>query len=534
MDLDIQSYSTFIKPFFELYVSLFKQLSEDDIQSINTIKSILEEGNTYLNDMQDPYSILIYLINKQTLTTKQNTGVILTDLKHAFVHGKKKVYFLGCTQDGYPQYGTNSGLFDDDYLTRIRNYDPKARYDHHMQCLSDLRLAFDEVVYSYPLGSYEGKAQKLPYELEHYFEQNKIKAQAWRIAEKYPELDYAKPTLKSSLARQIFFPKQELRGSISSFERYFKCPYQYFLYTGIQLGSKETYGLSNREIGTLMHYVLDQGVSEYGKQYATQLRGKESNRLDPLFEELKSFLPHQRNFIELMRERTIVLLKLSLEFLDDRERNTEFKPFACEKSFDEIIDCGKEYQLHLVGTIDRIDTTEYGFMIIDYKSKTTKLRESDVVTGAQLQLCTYLWMGEQYLGLKTPYGAFYFSLGQENINLNTSNENKRDEIWKKGRRFNGWMTSDPAPVDFDGTHHTNLAKKEDLSYTFTGGLFKAEAIEQKMKELYSQLIDDLSEGNIGKQNKANSCRYCDYRSFCQFKGSVTKSPKITKETTVLR
>ncbi len=534
MDLNIQSYSTFIKSFFEGYVSLFKQLSEDDVQSINTIKSILENGNTYLEELKDPYSILIYLINKQTLSTKQKTGVILTDLKLAFVHGKKKVYFLGCTQDGYPQYATNSGLFDDDYLSRIENYDPKARYDYHMQRLADLRVAFDEVVYSYPLGSYEGKAQKLPYELEHYFEVNKIKAQAWRIAEKYPEPNIIKPTLQPELARQMFFTDHELRGSISSFERYFKCPYQYFLYTGLQLGNKDSYGLSNREMGTLMHYVLDQGVSEYGKQYATLLRGQELKRLEPLFVELINFLPHQKKSIELMRDRAVVLLKLSLEFLDDRERNTEFKPFACEKRFDEVIDCGREYPLHLVGTIDRIDTTEYGFMIIDYKSKTTKLKESDVMEGTQLQLCTYLWMGEKYLGLKTPYGAFYFSLGQNNINLNTANENNRDEIWKKDRRFNGWLTDDPHPVDVDGTHHTNLSKKQDESYTFTGGLYKASAIEQRMSELYTQLIDDLSNGIIVKRNKADSCKYCEYKSFCQFKGPVTKTSKITKETTVLR
>ena len=534
MALDPKDYESFIQGFFEFYVTLFTAYSEEDVQSINRIKALLEQGHAELKQMEDPMTILMYLISKQTISTKQNTGIILTDLSHAAIFGKTRFYFLGCTQDGYPQVPTHSGLFDEDYLRAIKGYDSKDRYDYHMTMLNKIRHSAKEIVYSYPLGSYEGKAQKLPYDLESYFEQHKVKASAWKIAEHYPEPTPKSVSLDPSLAHPLYFPHNELRGSVSSFERYFKCPYQYFLYTGIGLSSPDTFSLSNRELGTLLHYVLEEGVKEYGKHYASTLRGQEAQRIAPLIEALKRLFPHQKQAIELMRQRTEVLLKLSLEFLESRERNSLFSPYATEKSFDKVVDLGKTVPLRLVGFIDRIDITEDGFMIIDYKSSTKTLKENLVMAGAQIQLCTYLWMGHEALELKTPYGAFYFSLGQSAIPLAANDSNDPECLWKKSRLFNGWLTGDPHPVDLDGSHHKGLSLKNGTDYSFYGGSFKADAIIDQMKTLYGTLIDDLGNGTIIKRNKAGSCQYCPYRSFCQYKGSAIKIPSVTKADSVLR
>ncbi len=534
MALDPHAYVLFIQNFFDIYIRFFKTFSDEDIQSINTIKTILEEGHSILETMKDPYEILLYLIEKQTITTKQSTGVILTDLKHAYVFGKTRAYFLGCTQDGYPQVTSNSGLFDDDYLSKIKGIEVQARYDDHMACLKDLRTAFDEVIYSYPMGNYEGKAQKLPYELEHYFEKMKVKAQAWKIAEKYPVPKNVPIVLSKTLAKKLYFPKDELYGSVSSFERFFKCPYQYFLSNGLGLRDQNDYDITNREMGNLMHAVLEEGVKEFGKQYSSSLRGTEEKRLSPYFEDMKRLFPKRTTTIELMRGRSIILLKLTLEFLDSREKNTVFSPYGTEKRFDEVIDVDGEYPLHLVGTIDRIDTMENGFMIIDYKSSNKILKENHVMEGTQLQLCTYLWIGKDHLKLGVPYGIFYFSFGQKSVVRTALNETELEKLWKDGRRFVGWLTDDPSPVDFDGSHHKGLSKKENNTYAFYGGSFKADAIILQMKTLYKLLMSEIADGRINKQNKDGSCMFCDFKSFCQFKGAPVKFAKINKDQSVLR
>jgi ATP-dependent helicase/DNAse subunit B len=274
--------------------------------------------------MPDPMPVLLYRLNQLTLSSKTSSGVVLTDLRHSMVHGSKRLYLLGCTQDGYPQVPTQSGLFDDDYLRRIKGFDSRRDYDLHLSQLEALRHSADEVVYSMALGSYDGKAQKWPASLEMEFKSRDIKAKAWSLVESFAtELD-VNPTIDPQTAHQLFFTDNTLKGSVSSFERYFKCPYQYFLHTGIGLGSAESYALTNREIGNVMHKILEEGIKTHGKAYAEALKGQESVLVEPYITALKRLYPREEARMALLRERTRVLLQLSLEFLADRERSTGF------------------------------------------------------------------------------------------------------------------------------------------------------------------------------------------------------------------
>lgn len=528
-------YADWIEAVFDRYVQTFKSFSETDIQSINAVKGLLEEGHAFLSVMPDPIPVLMYRLEKLTLSSKASSGVVLTDLRHSMVHGAKRLYLLGCTQDGYPQVPTQSGLFDDDYLRRIKGYDARRDYELHLSQLDALRHSTDEVIYSMALGSYDGKAQKWPAALEAEFERNGTKPKAWLLSETFASLDEQVPQIHPSTAQRLFFNENTLSGSVSSFERYFKCPYQYFLFTGIGLGNAESYGLSNREIGNLMHKILEEGIKTHGKAYAQALQGHESALVSPYITALKRLYPHDEARMELLRERTVVLLKLSLEFLADREVNTAFMPTMTEQKFDEIIDLDRPIKLHLRGTIDRIDTIPGGFVVLDYKSSTKRLDEKAVDCGVQLQLVTYLWMGRRVLNLNSPYGMFYFSLGQGNVNSIANTPDKTPEVlWKEGRQLNGWVLESPQALDFDTTHTRGLSIKKDGGVSVYGGMFDADAIERLVKKHYTALIDELSEGQLPKRNLAGSCQYCDYRFFCQFKKDPMKLKKISRESSALR
>jgi ATP-dependent helicase/nuclease subunit B len=530
-----KAYPEMIETLFELYVKTFGSFSEVDIQSINAVKGILEEGHAFLCAMPDPMPVLLYRLNQLTLSSKTSSGVVLTDLRHSMVHGSKRIYLLGCTQDGYPQVPTQSGLFDDDYLRRIKGYDSRRDYDLHLSQLDALRQSADEVVYSMALGSYDGKAQKWPASLEVEFASKKIKAKAWSLVESFSSDENVPPAIEPETAQQIFFTDNTLKGSVSSFERYFKCPYQYFLHTGIGLGSAESYALTNREIGNVMHKILEEGIRTHGKAYAEVLKGHESALVEPYIAALKRLYPREEARIELLRERTRVLLQLSLEFLADRERNTVFAPRLMEQSFDVRLDLDRPIQLHLRGVIDRIDTIPGGFVVMDYKSSTKKLEEKAVDCGVQLQLVTYLWMGRRVLNLNTPYGAFYFSLGQTNVTCIANDPNKTPEVlWKEGRQLNGWVLEHPEALDGNASHTRGLRITKDGSIGVTGGEYDADKIEIHLKTLYTDMIDELSEGKLPKRNLAGSCQYCDYRFFCQFKKEPLKMKKISRESSALR
>ncbi len=535
MALHAKPYTELIEPLFEYYVKTFGQFSETDIQSINAVKGVLEEGHAFLSVMEEPLPVLQYRLEKLTVPSKASSGVVLTDLRHSMVHGAKRIYLLGCTQDGYPQVPTQSGLFDDDYLRRIQGFDARRDYELHLSQLDALRTSADEVVYSMALGSYDGKAQKWPAALEAEFEKRGTKPQAWSLVETFASTEDQMPQIEAPTAQQLFFKEDTLEGSVSSFERYFKCPYQYFLFTGIGLGNAESYGLSNREIGNLMHKILEKGIATHGKTYAKALQGHETTLVAPYIEALKRLYPQDEAQVELLRERTCVLLKLSLEFLAEREANTVFKPAYMEKKFDEVIDVDRPIKLHLRGTIDRIDTIPGGFVVLDYKSSTKKLEEKAVDCGVQLQLVTYLWMGRRYLNLNSPYGAFYFSLGQKNVTCIANTPDKTPEVlWKEGRQLEGWVFESPEVLDADTTHTKSIDTRQNGDIYAKGGEYDANAVEGFVKSLYGTLIDELSTGNLPKRNLAGSCQYCDYRFFCQFKKSPLKMKKINRETSVLR
>ncbi len=558
MDLNSSDYESFISGLFDLFIGFFKNFSDEEVESINKIKQTLESAHPSFKSMKDPYPHLLFALSKLTLSNKQAGGVILTDLKHAFIPNKKRVFILNCTQEFYPQNPVNVGLFDDEYRLSIVN-DSKERYDYHKNSLIKLSESFEEVIYSYPLGSLDGKKKEVPNELSVYFNQDTGIAQRWKLIEKDKAETEKVIRLSKPSSEAIFFNKQELYGSVSSLEKFFHCPYQYFLTTGLGLRSAEDYMIDSRVLGTLYHYALEKGIDKNQKNYAKEMYLNEAVIVDPLFEDLKALYPKQGREIDLMKDRAISLIRLSLEFLKDREEKSSFKPYKVEENFDEVIETGRKIKLHLIGYIDRIDKTPDGFMVIDYKSSTKKMNEADMMIGLQLQLATYMWMCDHYLQLGLPYGAYYFSFGQDKRNMTAlsydlrkkeiSNSGDLEAEWFKGRRLCGWTTvpitkipgekkamvdpSDYLKIDSTANHIVGWSKKANEEYSIRDH-FDPIKIYEQLEDLYGSMIDDLSQAKIEKRNLGSSCQRCDYKHFCQFKGKIQKAPKVIKENSVLR
>ncbi len=558
MALDQSHYETCMIGLFDLYVGCFETFSDEAVESINKVKQTLEQANPTFKTMKDPYPALLFALGKLTLSTKQTGGVILSDLKHGFIPNKKRVYMLSCTQEFYPQNPVNSGLFDDEYRLAISS-DAKERFTFHKSTLTKLRASFDEVIYSMPLGGYDGKKKEVPNELSVYFDSTEGIAQRWKLIEKEKPNTVRPIRLSKVTSEALFFKEQELYGSVSSLEKFFHCPYQYFLTTGIGLRSAERYQIDNSVLGTLYHYVLEKGIEEAHKAYAEKMIGNEALYVDPLFNDLKCLYPKQSREIDLMRDRTLAIINLSLEFLKDREQHTVFQPYKVEENFNKVIDLDRKNKLHLNGFIDRIDKTGDGFMIIDYKSSTKTLNEAQVMVGLQLQLATYLWMCDQVLDLGLPYGAYYFSFGQSNTTLlefsyelNSPTVTKKFDpqlAWFNGRRFKGWTTTpifkipdmkkvkidetDLIKIDENASHIVGWRVSANGSIS-VGDHFDRESIYEHLGTLYGNLIDDLASAKIEKRNLGSSCQYCDYMHFCQFKGKAQKAPKIKKDDSILR
>jgi len=558
--LDSDHFEIFIPQLFDVFLSFFDGFTDEDIESINKIKSVFENAYPYLKTMKDPYPVLSFALSNLKLSNPQTSGLILTDIKHSMIPNKKRIFLLSCTQEFYPQVPVNSGLFDDDYRQSISD-DLTLRFDYHKNNLEALKTMYEETVYSYHLSGYDGKKKGFPNELSVYFggSQNEGIAQRWKLIEKNLPLKKHKIDFSTKFSKDLFIKNDEIYGSITSFERFFKCSYQYFLYSGIGLRRPDTYEIDAARLGSLIHRVLELGIEKHSKNYAQALFGNEKSALQPLFDDLMRFYPKRQNEIRLMMDRTEILLKLCLEFMISREEHSEFKPYAVEKDFNLLIDLGRKYKLHLTGAIDRIDKVEDGFMILDYKSSVHKINENEVMLGLQLQLCTYMWVCDQYLDFGQPYGMYYVNFGQKNTALtawkydgNARMVVKDDDAqsqWFKTKKLEGWTTtelriipdgkkkrvddSDFLKIDDNASHVNGHSINKGGSYGVKFH-YDPNKIEEHMMDIYGQMIDSMENAEIKKTNVARSCEFCEFSHFCQFKEEPKKLKAVKKDDSELR
>ncbi len=512
---------------FNFVVSVVSE-TDENVSALYALKELIE-GAHY--DALDGVSSWLELVDHQvlnlTLSAKTKSGVILTDLSHGLIPGIKKQIWLSCTQAFYPQVKTNSGLFDEDYVLGIKGYDVKERYDFHMANLEKLQKSSDELIYSYAIGSYEGKAQRLAYELEKELEG--IEATRWALVETNPLQEKKVVQLKPELAQALYFEKG-LEGSVSSFETYFRCPYQYFLKRGLKLREDEELNLNRLSLGNLLHALLESAVKLKGAQYASYLYENLTELTKPYIAALERLFPSEKESLRLVELKSLAILKLSLIFLMDKENATEFKASVVEKPFDLAFPLSSGHAIHFKGIIDRIDLRNKDAVIIDYKSSMTTFTESQFNAGIKLQLPTYAW-ALQAEGLK-PKAALYFGLSPEKIELSADPSFDVKAEVLKSRRLKGMIFSKDEGIDTEGSHIVGFGlSSKGLKYPTP---YNLEALVHELQVLYDEMERGLKSGNILKQNKDKSCLYCPYKGFCQYKGPVIKIAHVsTKDSKVL-
>lgn len=176
--------------------------------------------------------------------------------------------------------------------------------------------------------------------------------------------------------------------------------------------------------------------------------------------------------------------------------------------------------------------------IIDYKSSARSIDLNEVLAGLQLQLLTYLdatCKKEDVL----PAGVLYFPLLDKLLTGNSqmTEEQIKEEVQKQFK-MNGLILADvnivkkmdttlvsgnsnmiPAYINKDG---------EVSSKANTLNRKQFESLQVYMEKILKQISNKILEGNIpiepyyNAKNKMTGCKYCIYKSICQF-NQVTKN-----------
>lgn len=491
--------------------------------SFKQIQSYLQNTLPYLFTNQDIELLIAMIENMKEVNQDIETGgVVINDLKHPILP-RKYHFMLSLTQSDYPAFPKESAIFSQDYLDQLPYPTLSKRYDQYIEQLNKQLNKSTNLILSYPRGDFSGKGKEAALEIEMYAKKRSIK---------YPLLMHSceinhQASLDPQIARGLYLENNQIRGSISSLERYAQCPYAYFIHYGLRIKEPIDKAFSNSKLGTLAHYILEDLVNRYGKDYTTTSEDEVKEIIHHKIEEVIAIYPNLADSFQLVKKRLFISIMNTLAILKDMEEHTPFKPLYTEYEFQEIFTMNDDIELILKGFIDRVDGYNDYFRIIDYKSSPKTIRESNVFTAKQLQLLTYAMIMQKQLNRKAA-GVYYHSLKSENIATINGKMNRRAKmfeaydnedynLWRKSaQRLTGWhMIEDLTQLDDDATHIATLTSNKD-GLISSRKIYNMDGIEEALIEIYKQLVLQILRGNISITPDKDACTFCKYHDICRF------------------
>lgn len=518
------SYETLFLDIFKLVETTL--LTTSDTIIFTNIQSLIKDIFPYIQNDDDILFALSFIENSiQQGSIQEIGGAILTPLTQVSTY-RKYHFLLGCTQKNYPAFPSKTGIFDEDYYALLPYLKMEDRYTFHNQQLAKILQQSPICIASFPLGTYEGKPMEAAIEIEQFMVK---KAIPYPLQTSYHELP-VNIKITPNMAKKLFVDNGKLHGSISSLERYVKCPFSYFLRYGLAIQEEMEYGFSDSYMGSLSHYVLEALSSELGKSYTKATVDKVNKILTNEIDIIKNVFPNLEAQLRSIQQRMQTSILQTLKRLDEFERHSHLYPWKQEEEFYYDVSIRDDIILSLHGFIDRIDADANFACILDYKSSSKKLSEANVFAALQLQLLTYSIVSEK-IENKTILGAYYISLKNENnvqiagkvsrrkpvTYQSVSSVDQRDII-AKAHRLNGWtMNPNIDLLDDDGSHISGVRQNKE-GVVRASKTYDLSTIHQYFTSMYQQIGERILNGDNAIAPSEDACRYCKYHEICRFNG----------------
>ena len=517
----------------ELFTAIGRLLQESisahdhhGAHALHSIQQVMQSALPYVHERSDlPFLIecLAQIHDKE----KSNVlcGAQIASL-HRPLHPDHIALVLGCTQNHFPAFPAQRGLFDEAYVADIPGYPTlNDRHNLYMKQLETLLMAYEELIVAYPLGNYEGKANESSLEIETMIQEKPKLLEPRQIVKSYPKEDH----ISTAMAHQLYLKQNTLHGSVSSFERYMKCPFAYFLNYGLKIAVPIDYRFSQNRIGTLAHYLLETLVQRDGKAYTQVSREEIESLLHEELTKLCDVYPLLKAQLPLFQRRLSDRLYAQIQDLHEMEQHSQLSPVACEAEFYWEWEWKNDIHCRLHGFIDRIDANDRAMRIIDYKSSKKTMSPKSFAAGLQLQLVTYALYAKDHWQ-KTMLGAFYCSLKPENIAAPAGKMKRRPVMYvpydksdweamrRKEQRLQGWfMHPDIALIDDEGSFIQGSRINKDGQVT-ARKLYPIEQLREWTMELYHTIVERILSGDVRCEPTEDACQFCHYQDICRFHG----------------
>lgn len=338
-----------------------------------------------------------------------------------------------------------------------------------------------------------------------------------------------------------------LNLSVSSMERYAKCPFSYYATYILNLKTRERVDFSSADTGTLMHEAIEKlsgSIIKNGYTWKSSPRDFLEREIIRISDEIIIALESKFDSASLSQKRKLArmkdLLEQSVMYIADHLRAGEFEPLGYEIQFG----TGKNYEavtfemfgkkIRLRGKVDRADIfcddagRKY-IRVIDYKSGDKSFDFSAMLYGLQMQLVVYLDRLCEETGAE-PAGILYFRLFDPVVEAaQNSPETKIQELITKQHKMSGVVVDNPdiiramdSSVGSDSKVIPVRFKKggdiDARSSVLTSEQFNhmQKHINRLIRKVGKEILEgktDISPSHFGN---TTGCDYCDFKKICLF------------------
>ena len=343
-----------------------------------------------------------------------------------------------------------------------------------------------------------------------------------------------------------------LKTSVSKLEAYRRCPFSFHLTYGLNLKEKQELKLEAIDTGSFMHEVIDLFFKELDKNKINikQLEDDEILKIvnkivQELLEMSKYYTFSSSAKFRLLTRRLKKVIYQSICYIVYSLKNSDFSILGHELEFKDngkfkpIILEVENKKVEITGKIDRVDIAKLSdkqyVRIIDYKSSTRDLDLSQVLSGLQIQLITYLDAICDQEDL-VPSGVLYMGL-IDNVVKNAKNLSE-EEIASKIRnnfKMKGLILADISVVKLmDNKLETGssdiipvyIGKDGTLSEKRSSTISKEnfEKLKLEVKKIIKEISKEILKGKIDikpyNYNQKTGCDFCKFKTICMFNTNI--------------
>ena len=361
------------------------------------------------------------------------------------------------------------------------------------------------------------------------------------------------------LAQAVYLRGKFLRGSVTQFEQFRRCPFAHFARYGLKLMERRTYEFRHMDLGQLLHEVIREYGEMVSRDYNRRWQDVPEERRGQLCHDLvEEIAPRLQSEILLSRpdyrhykRRMEATALQAVNHLSAWAAMSEFQPAYFEEGFGHAADrvqltplpLGNGFSLSLKGQIDRLDVHQENpyFLVLDYKTGQAAINLFEVYYGLKLQLLVYVLVGQELLKQqdkeRLPAGILYALLHNPTIatDKRLSTEEMAAAI-RKELTMPGWVLADMEvirSIDANLEHIKPQTKKDGelTSETVKGHYIRTQQEFELMLGYVDYILKDTGRAILAGDIRVNPCRYdknaertackfCNYRVLCGFDSGI--------------